>query len=347
MAESRLSEIPPPAARAADAEGPERQIALVLGKDPSLHSALLAVEPFRAANRISGSLLFGIDFLAADAGAPPSSMDIVIPQTASFADDRRYDLVILLVSYHLSGRAKGKLFRWLSRQAASGAHLCGADNGPLLLAEGGFLDGYQATTHWSAIPSLREFCPNCHILEQLYVVDRNRSTCAGQVATLDYSMDMLKRMSGDALHQLVCNELIYTAPRSATERQRAFLSERSWQASPVLLQVQNLMHETIEEPLDMRTLAGRAGVSVRELQYLFRRYLHSTPKKLYMTLRLQRAKELLLYSSLSIHETGLASGFSSPSAYYRAFHAAYQKSPQAYRTDFLTSNPARYGRSLY
>ncbi|MBE7183246.1 MAG: helix-turn-helix domain-containing protein [Methylobacterium mesophilicum] len=334
------------AARSASESG-ERHVALVIGKEPSLHSAFLAVEPFRAANRVSGATLFGIDFLAADPSAPPSSMDIAIPATATFGDERKYDLVILLVSYHLSGRAKSKLFRWLSRQAASGAHLCGADNGPLLLAEGGFLDGYEATAHWSAIPSLREFCPNCHVLEQLYVIDRNRSTCAGQVATLDYAMEMLKRLSGKALHQLVCNELIYTEPRLATGRQRAFVSEQSWQANPVLLQVQRIMHETIEEPLDMGALAIRVGVSVREIQYLFRRYLHSTPKKLYMTLRLQRAKELLLYSSLSIRETGLASGFGSPSAYYRAFHAAYQKSPQEYRTDFLTGNASRYGRSLY
>ena len=56
--------------------------------------------------------------------------------------------------------------------------------------------------------SLKEFSANSRIVEQLYVIDRNRSTCAGQAASLDYSMTMLRQMCGDSLYNLVCNELI-------------------------------------------------------------------------------------------------------------------------------------------
>ena len=107
------------------------------------------------------------------------------------------------------------------------------------------------------------------------------------------------------------------------------------------------MQETVEDPLDMDGVAERCGVSARELQYLFKRYLNTTPKKMYMGFRLQHAKELLLYSSMSIRETGLASGFATPSAYYRPFYAIYQKSPQEYRGDFAKNRSAMYGRNLY
>jgi AraC family carnitine catabolism transcriptional activator len=49
---------------------------------------------------------------------------------------------------------------------------------------------------------------------------------------------------------------------------------------------------------------------------------------------------------MSMRETGLASGFATPSAYYRAFHAIYQKSPYQYRKDFAVKS-TMYGRNLY
>ncbi|TCR87800.1 AraC family carnitine catabolism transcriptional activator [Rhizobium sp. BK376] len=325
----------------------KKSIAVIIGREPSLHSILVAVEPFRAANRVGKAHLFSIDFLSADPAEAPTSMDIAVPLTTTLEDTRKYDLVILMITYTVADDAKGKLFRWLRRQAASGAHLCGMDTGPLVLAEAGLLDGYTATGHWTGMASLKELSPGSSIVEQLYVTDRNRSTCAGQAASLDCSMSLLRRMSGDTLYHLVCNELVYTAPRAPETRQRDMVNGQSWLANPTLLRAQRIMQETVEDPLDMETVAERCGVSARELQYLFRRYLNTNPKKMYMAFRLQHAKELLLYSSMSIQETGLASGFATPSAYYRAFRAVYQKSPQEYRSDFAKNKSAMYGRNLY
>jgi transcriptional regulator GlxA family with amidase domain len=324
----------------------KRLVALVVGREPSLHSAFLAIEPFRAANRVSKSTLFSIDLLSADPATPPASMDITFPMTATFDEGRKFDLVILLVSYNVADEAKGKLFGWLRRQSAAGAHLCGMDTGPLLLAEAGLLDGYDATCHWTAIASLKELSANTRIVEQLYLIDRNRSTCAGQAASLDYSMAMLRHMCGDALYHLVGNELIYTAPRSAELRQREIINPQPFMTNPLLSRAQRIMQENVESPLDIETVAERCGISIRELQYLFQRHLNTSPKKRYIALRLQHAKELLLYSSMSIRETGLASGFMTPSAYYRAFLAVFQTSPQEYRNAFAKKSTV-YGRNLY
>ncbi|MGX7874646.1 GlxA family transcriptional regulator [Mesorhizobium sp. ORM6] len=323
-----------------------RSVALVVGREPSLHSAFLAIEPFRAANRVSKSTLFGIDFFSADPAAPPASMDITFPMTATFDEWRKFDLIILMVSYSVSEEAKVHLFRWLRRQSAAGAHICGMDIGPLLLAEAGLLDGYDATCHWAAMASLKELSPSTRIVEQLYLIDRNRSTCAGQAASLDYSMTMLRRMCGDTLCQLVGNELVYTDPRPAEVRQREIVNPQPFMTNSVLNRAQRTMRETVEYPLGIETLAERCGISARELQYLFQRHLKTSPKKMYLALRLQHAKELLLYSAMSIRETGLASGFSTPSAYYRAFYSIYQTSPQEYRNAFAKKSTV-YGRNLY
>jgi len=90
--------------------------------EPALHAALLSIEPFRAANRLSKAPLFQIDFLSPDDGRRPS-MDIALPVTASLDDARTYDLVLLHSSYEFSGDSKGALFRWLRRQAAARIHI--------------------------------------------------------------------------------------------------------------------------------------------------------------------------------------------------------------------------------
>lgn len=324
----------------------KRSIALVIGREPSLHTTFLTIEPFRAANRVSAEELFSIDFFAADPDTPPVSMNIAVPLTGEFEDRRKFDLVFLLVTYDVADVAKPNLFKWLRRQTAAGAHVCGVDAGPILLAEAGLLNGYAATCHWTGMASLKELAPKSRVVEQLYVIDRNRSTCAGQAASLDHSMTLLKMMCGEALYNLVCNELIYAAPRPADTRQREIVNGQPFMINPILRRAQQIMQETIEEPLEIEAIADRCGVTVRELQYLFKRHLNTSPKKLYMGLRLQHAKELLLYSSLSIRETGLACGFTTPSAYYRAFHSVYRQSPQQYRKDFAKKS-TMYGRNLY
>ncbi|EXL10639.1 hypothetical protein BG36_01435 [Aquamicrobium defluvii] len=326
--------------------GRPRAVALVIGREPSVHSTFVAVEPFRAANRVCGSTAFTIDFIAADPKSPPESMNFAIPLTAAFESQRKYDLVMLLATYGIDEQAKPRLFKWLRRQSAAGAHLSGIDTGPLLLAEAGLLKGYAATCHWTAMASLRELCPEGTV-EQIYVVDRNRSTCAGQAATLDFSMTLLKNIYGETLYYLVCNELIYASPRQPETPQRELVNGKSWGTNPILNRAQRIMQENIEIPLELDKVASRCGVSLRELQYLFSRHLGSTPKKTYMAFRLQHAKELLRYSSISIRETGLACGFTSPSAYYKAFNAVFQTGPAEYRRDFVRSQATMYGRNIY
>lgn len=326
-------------------DGP-RKVA-VTAMEPALHAVLLSIEPFRAANRLSKSPLFTFDFLSADGSPIVTTLNISIPSTAKFEDGTLYDLVLLHSSYEFSGDRKGPLFKWLRRQASAKALICAIDAAPLLLAEAGLLDGYTATSHWSTIASFRELHPGTNVVEQLFVVDRDRVTCAGQIACLDQSLFLLEQLCGATLREIVANEIVYPAFRSENAQQRQIINGNAWHTNPVLLKAQHLMRQTIEEPLTIGKLADRCGVSKRELQHLFRKHLKASPKSYYLTFRLQRAKELLLYSTLSVRETGLASGFSSPATYFRAFRDRFHSSPMNYRKAFQGSSAMPDGRRLY
>ena len=96
----------------------------------------------------------------------------------------------------------------------------------------------------------------------------------------------------------------------------------------------------LEEPISPAQLATDAGMSTRQLERLFRRYLNRSPKRYYMETRLARARNLLMQTELSIIEIALASGFSSPSHFSKCYRAHYQTTPYRERGSQSTRQPA-------
>jgi transcriptional regulator GlxA family with amidase domain len=96
-----------------------------------------------------------------------------------------------------------------------------------------------------------------------------------------------------------------------------------------------IMEEHLEEPLPRAELAERVGLSARQLERLFRKYMGRTPTRYYLELRLYRARTLLHQTSMSILDVALACGFVSASHFskcYREFFACTPRQERAART---------------
>ena len=87
------------------------------------------------------------------------------------------------------------------------------------------------------------------------------------------------------------------------------------------------MEQSLEEPLSPSLLAKEAGLSTRQLERLFRRYLDRSPKRYYLELRLKKARSLLLQTNMSVINVALACGFSSPSHFSKCYRAYYGRTP--------------------
>jgi len=80
-----------------------------------------------------------------------------------------------------------------------------------------------------------------------------------------------------------------------------------------------LMQANVENPLPISQLVKLVGVSSRSLERRFRDKLNSKPAQYYRALRLNRANNLLLNTTLAINEIALACGFQSGfTPHYRA-----------------------------
>ena len=152
-----------------------------------------------------------------------------------------------------------------------------------------------------------------HALSERTVRDRPRSRhlhgrrrAARHDAQPDHAAGRYQRSVTQIAEQFIVEHV-----RDNSAQQRMPLVARLGSANKSLFEVISLMENNIEEPLSREELARLAGMSQRQLQRLFREHLGMTPTHYYLTLRLRRARELLLQTDMSIMHITMACGFQS------------------------------------
>jgi len=215
--------------------------------------------------------------------------------------------------------------------ASRGVRIGGVSGAPYILARAGLLDGYRCTIHWEHRPAFIEAFPNLLVQHGLYVVDRNRLTCAGGTAGLDLAIELIATDHGPALATMVGDWYLRTQLRDASATQRMSLRERYNVNNEKLLGTLARMEANPEEPLDRVLLARGAGISVRQLERLFADHLGATIGSSYLNIRLARAMTLLKETSLATMDIATACGFVSTSHFSRAFKRRYGAPPSALR----------------
>jgi transcriptional regulator GlxA family with amidase domain len=159
------------------------------------------------------------------------------------------------------------------------------------------------------------------------VIDRDRYTAAGGAASTDLMLKLIARKHGTELANLVADQMIHTAIRADSDEQRLSIPARIGVRHPKLAAVIARMESHIEEPVSPVLLARDVGMSTRQLERLFRRYLNRSPKRYYMELRLGKARNLLMQTDMSVINVALACGFTSPSHFSKCYRALYKTTP--------------------
>ena len=191
--------------------------------------------------------------------------------------------------------------------------------------------GYRCTIHWQCLPGFAETFPEIEVDAEIYRVDRTRFTASGGTAALDLMLHLIEIDHGRDLAIAVAEQLLHERIREDDDRQRMPLRVRLGLGHPKVLEVIALMEENLEEPLSCVELAERSGVSSRQMERLFRKYLARTPRRYYLQLRLQQARRLLNESSLPVMEVALACGFVSPSHFAKCYREQYHQVPKSTR----------------
>jgi transcriptional regulator GlxA family with amidase domain len=93
----------------------------------------------------------------------------------------------------------------------------------------------------------------------------------------------------------------------------------------------------LDQPLDLRVLAGHARMSVRTFTRRFRDETGSSPAKWIVAQRVERARHLLETTDLSVEQVARHSGFGTSAALRQQLGATVGVAPSAYRSTFRST----------
>lgn len=310
--------------------GPQ-SIGFLLLDDFTLISLASAVEPLRMANQLSGKELYRWFTLSRD-GRPVSASDgLQITPDASLDTAPTLDTVIVCGGVDIQHRVSREHVNWLRLQARHGRQIGAVCTGSWALAEAGLLDGHLCSVHWECLAALQETFPRTAACTRLFSIDRNRYTASGGTAPMDMMLHLIGRAHGRDLSAAISDMFIYERIRNEQDQQRVPLRHTLGTNQPKLQEIVMLMEANLEEPIDLDELACHVGVSRRQLERLFHKYLQCSPSRYYLKLRLIRARQLLKQTSMSILEIGSVCGFVSTPHFSKCYRMHFGISPREER----------------
>ncbi|MEQ5843178.1 AraC family transcriptional regulator [Paraburkholderia acidicola] len=291
-----------------------------------------AVEPLRVANRFRENL-YRWHILSVDGAPVAASNGISLNAEAAFDTVDHAHTVFIVAGFDPLACYSRALAGWLRRLAQAGATLGGIDTGSFVLAEAGLFGAADSlTVHWEALPAFRERYPALQASQELFEIGARRITCAGGTASIDMMLDLIGRSHGAALASAVSEQFVVSRIRQRSDHQRMEIAARYGVHNRKLIQVIGVMEQHMEEPLAPDALAQEIGVTRRQLERLFCSSLKDTPTHFYLQLRLNRARELLQQTDMTITSICVACGFESPSHFSRTYRAKFGASPRRDRS---------------
>jgi transcriptional regulator GlxA family with amidase domain len=297
----------------------------------SLIALANAVEPLRMANRVANQTLYEWQIVSMKGEPVRASSGLHLTPTVALDQVGKIDILFVCGGINVRDAVTGPLVKALRRRAEAGGALGSLCTGGYALARAGLLNRYKATIHWENMHALHEEFPLVEISTQVFTIDRDRYTCSGGTAPLDLVLNLIQRQHGRRISQQVSEQFVLERVRDDQDSQYVPMRAQLGFTHRNLIKVAQLMEENIEKPLSLDAIARSTGLSRRQIERLFKRYLDCVPKRYYMEIRLRRARELLLQTSMPIMEITAACGFQSPPHFSKCYRRHFGRPPSAER----------------
>lgn len=304
-----------------------RKFVFVLLPKFTLLSFASALECLRISNRMSNQILYEWEITSENGTSIICSAGIEFSVDHDLNELNRDDTIMLCGGENIRAATTKRLLSWLRRESRRGLAIAGLCTGAFPLAKAGLLEGKRATIHWENQDSFTEEFENVELTKSVFIIEGNRMTTAGGTSSIDLMLKLIANDHGEDLANAVADQQIYSSIRTTQDVQRLSVPTRLGVRHPKLGQVIQMMERNIEEPISPSILAKHVAMSTRQLERLFRRYLSRSPKRYYMELRLQKARNLLMQTDMSVINVALACGFASPSHFSKCYRAHYATTP--------------------
>lgn len=284
------------------------------------------MEPFRAANRVAGKMLYDWKLVSLTGGPVDLTSTLPLSVMGKLDASARGDLLVVVGGFNQEKHV-GRSELNVIRKAASGFRaVAGVEAGSWVVARAGLLNGHAATTHWEDFEAFAEAFPDVEVRLDRYVIESNRITCGGASPAFDLFLELVRQRNGPAIAMEVASVFVYDDAHSRSDTQPLVSLGKVAKREPRIERAVRLMEEWIEQPLSIVEISKRIDASSATLEAIFKRHTGMTPGRFYLNLRLKVANRLVLDSALSFREIAVRSGFNSLSAFSRAYAKHFGRS---------------------
>ncbi len=286
-----------------------------------------AIEPLRVANQLTERMLFKWR-VHSETGEPIAcSNGVPLLPDAPLSGALASDYILVCGGVEPDAGCSPELTDWLRKQWRHGGTVGGLCTGAYALARAGILNGRRFTLHWENIPNFCEKYPSLTPERRIFCIDDRIVTCAGGVASAELALKLIEDYYGPELGQAVMNMCLLGQIRRGEEEQLTSLSVRLGTRNDHLIRAVAYIEAHVEDEVDLGECASHLGISRRQLERLFQRYLDTTPLQYLNKVRLQHARSLLTETDLGVMQVAVACGFSSSSYFSKVFRTQYGVSP--------------------
>ncbi|MEO1292722.1 MAG: GlxA family transcriptional regulator [Pseudomonadota bacterium] len=307
------------------------RVGFLLVPDFPLYPLSSAIDSLRHANRFLGREAYRVTIHTPNGGPMRASNGLEVAAHAGmFESPRRADLpdrLFVVCGFHPERVVAEPILGWLRYLATHGTVMGGVSAGAFVLARAGLLRDYACAVHWEYAGAFEEMWPECHLTDRLYVIDRDRLTCAGGAATVDLFLRMVAEDGMPEVAAKAAETMLVERVRTTIDRQTSAALIRAKSRSAGLASAIEAMEGHMDAPLSMIEIAQIVGLTRRQLHRLFRDHTGLSPTDFYRNLRLRHARTLLRRTPTKVIDVALASGFTSHSHFSKVYRDHFGVSP--------------------
>ncbi|WP_460928533.1 GlxA family transcriptional regulator [Pseudomonas sp. MC6] len=320
------------------------RVAFILLDHFSLTTLSTAMDALATGNLINAETIYTVSTYSLQGGLVESDIGVSLASQRLVAEGFSHDAVIVVGGQRVRLATQPVLRRVLKKSANKGI-VAGCWNAAFYLADAGLLDTQEFACHSDSCGLVHEYFPQLKVSTREFICTQRRATCANAHSALDMTLAIMQELGAHNDAVLVDEIKRVHQPAQARPKFSANADSLRCSSIPKPLNIAlDLMEKNIEEPLEIDAIASQVGVSRRQLERRFARYLNAAPNRYYLELRLTRARQLIVQSDRSLTDVALATGFVSYPHFYKRFKDLFGLPPMTFRDYYYANDCASSGR---
>lgn len=319
----------------------EVRVAFILLDHFSLTTLSTAMDALATGNLINAETIYTVSTYSLQGGLVESDIGVSLSSQRLVAEGFSHDAVIVVGGQRVRLATQPVLRRVLKKSSGKGI-VAGCWNAAFYLADAGLLEACEFACHSDSGGLIHEYFPQLKVSTREFICTQRRATCANAHSALDMTLAIMQELG--ARNDAALVDEIKRVHQSGHLQPKTADSLRCSAIPKPLNIALDLMEKNIEEPLEIDAIASQVGVSRRQLERRFARYLNAAPNRYYLELRLTRARQLIVQSDRSLTDVALATGFVSYPHFYKRFKDLFGLPPMTFRDHYYANDYASSGR---